>query len=136
MFHSTQIQKLFDMIISNRLGNNSVYIKTNKEIKELIYLLKECELIVPNMSNFIRFILINLYSTHQSNDLFTTQMLFHKHGEIPLYMYLTNILDKSKIDINLYVCGLMENDEDTYQLELYYISYEKTHNSINFVNKF
>jgi hypothetical protein len=62
-------------------------------------------------------------------------MLFHKHGEIPMYTYLTNTLDKSK-DILLYVYGITSEDFETkYKLELYYISYEKKNNLINFTNK-
>ena len=101
----------------------------------LIELLKECEPIVQNMSSFIRFVLINLYSIYEDADLYKAQMLFHKHGEIPMYTYLTNTLDKSKVDIMLYVYGLNYEDlEAKYKLELYYISYEKKNNLINFEN--
>jgi hypothetical protein len=107
--------------------------KENKEIEDLIDLLKECEPLVSNMASFIRFVLINLYSTYEDADLYKAQMLFHKHGEIPMYTYLTNTLDKAKIDILLYVYGLNYGDLETkYKLELYYISYEKKNNLINF----
>jgi len=135
MFNANQIEIIFATIISNRLEKNSIYMKERVEIENLIELLKECESIVANVATFIRFVLINLYSTYEPNDLYKVQMLFHKHGEIPMYTYLTNTLDKSKIDILLYVYGLNYGDlEAKYKLELYYISYEKKNNLINFEN--
>jgi hypothetical protein len=135
LFNASQIDIIFATIISNRLEKNAIYLKENKEIEKLIELLKECEPIVTNVATFIRFVLINLYSTYEPSDLYKVQMLFHKHGEIPMYTYLTNTLDKSKIDILLYVYGLNYGDlEAKYKLELYYISYEKKNNLINFEN--
>lgn len=135
MFNASQIEIIFDTIISNRLEKNAIYLKESDEIDNLIELLKECEPIVTNIATFIRFVLINLYSTYEPSDLYKVQMLFHKHGEIPMYTYLTNTLDKSKIDILLYVYGLNYGDlESKYKLELYYISYEKKNNLINFEN--
>jgi hypothetical protein len=135
MFNASQIEIIFATIITNRLEKNSIYMKEIVEIEKLIELLKECEPIVTNIATFIRFVLINLYSTYEPSDLYKVQMLFHKHGEIPMYTYLTNTLDKSKIDILLYVYGLNYGDlESKYKLELYYISYEKKNNLINFEN--
>jgi hypothetical protein len=135
MFNASQIEIIFATIISNRLEKNAIYIKESVEIESLISILQECEPIVQNMSTFIRFVLINLYSTYEPSDLYKAQMLYHKHGEIPMYTYLTNTLDKSKIDILLYVYGLNYGDlEAKYKLELYYISYEKKNNLINFEN--
>ena len=63
-------------------------------------------------------------------------MLFYKNGEVPMYTYLTNTLHTAKIDTLLYVYGITSDDYLTkYNLELYYISYEKTHNVLNFVNR-
>ncbi len=51
-----------------------------------------------------------------------------------MYTYLTNTLHTAKIDTLLYVYGITADDCLTkYNLELYYISYEKTHNVLNFV---
>ena len=136
MFNSSQIDTIFATIISNRLEKSTIYMKETKEIEDLIDLLKECESLVSNMSSFIRFVLINLYSTYEDADLYKAQMLFYKNGEIPMYTYLTNTLDKSK-DILLYVYGITSEDFETkYKLELYYISYEKKNNLINFTNKY
>jgi len=132
MFNASRIDIIFATIISNRLEKSTIYTKENKEIDDLIDLLKECEPLVSNIASFIRFVLINLYSTYEDADLYKAQMLFHKHGEIPMYTYLTNTLDKPK-DILLYVYGLNYGDLETkYKLELYYISYEKKNNLINF----
>ena len=60
--------------------------------------------------------------------------MFYKNGEIPMYTYLTNTLHTAKIDTLLYVYGITSDDYLTkYNLELYYISYEKTHSVLNFV---
>jgi hypothetical protein len=135
MFNANRIDIIFATIISNRLEKSTIYMKENKEIEDLIDLLKECEPLVSNMASFIRFVLINLYSTYEDADLYKAQMLFYKNGEIPMYTYLTNTLDKSK-DILLYVYGITSEDFETkYKLELYYISYEKKNNLINFMNK-
>lgn len=135
LFNTDQIDTIFDTIISNRLEKKTIYMKECIEIDNLINLLKECEPIATSISNFIRFVLINLYSTYEDKDLYRAQMLFHKHGEIPMYTYLTNTLDKSKIDILLYVYALNAYEQlEKYKLELYYISYEKKNNIINFEN--
>jgi GTP-binding protein EngB required for normal cell division len=135
LFNAHHIDTTFATIISNRLEKKAIYIKECIEIDNLIDLLKECDPIATSISNFIRFVLINLYSTYEDKDLYRAQMLFHKHGEIPMYTYLTNTLDKSKIDILLYVYALNAYEElEKYKLELYYISYEKKNNIINFEN--
>ena len=78
-----------------------------------------------------------MYSTYSETDLYKAQILFYKNGEFPMYTYLTNTLHTAKIDTLLYVYGITADDCLTkYNLELYYISYEKTHNVLNFVNKF
>jgi GTP-binding protein EngB required for normal cell division len=135
LFDACEIEIIFSTITSNRLEKNAIYIKDNEEIELLIELLKECEPFASNMATFMRFILINLYSSYELSYLYKAQMLYHKHGEIPMYTYLTNTLDKSKVDIMLYVSGLNYEDiENKYKLELYYISYEKKNNLINFEN--
>ena len=50
--------------------------------------------------------------------------------------YLSNIIDKSKLDIHLYINGF-ESDisfEKEHQLEMYYILYERKKNYKNFIN--
>jgi GTP-binding protein EngB required for normal cell division len=137
MFNASQIEIIFATIISNRLEKNSIYVKSSEEIQDLIEILKDCEPFATNISTFIRFVLVNLYSTYSETDLYKAQIMFYKNGEIPMYTYLTNTLHTAKIDTLLYVYGITADDCLTkYNLELYYISYEKTHNVLNFVNKF
>jgi len=137
MFNASQIEIIFATIISNRLEKNSIYVKSSEEIQDLIEILKDCEPFATNISTFIRFVLVNLYSTYSESDLYKAQIMFYKNGEIPMYTYLTNTLHTAKIDTLLYVYGITADDCLTkYNLELYYISYEKTHNVLNFVNKF
>jgi hypothetical protein len=64
-------------------------------------------------------------------------MLYKKHGEIPMYQFLTIALSRDSLkDQCLFVYGLTEEyiNSDDVVLELYYIAYEKKHNPINFIN--
>ena len=148
MFNPDHTEIIFSSIMSNELGKHSIYVadeNVDTNIKELIDTLKDCEVFyLPIMSSFIRFILINLYTNNLESDLYKAQMIFYKHGEIPMYTYLTNTLNQNtlkngnvngNVDIDLYVYGLTAEDFNTkYMLELYYISYEKNINVLNFVN--
>ncbi len=76
---------------------------------------------------------------YEDKNLCKKEMFFRKHGEIPMYTYITHMLHLSRainMDINLYVSGLDSIDftADDFILENYYIEYEKKHNKINFAN--
>ena len=109
----------------------------------MIYLLKECEQLDINLSPFIRFVLISKYRLFARNDLYDElckiQMLYRKYGEIPMYQFLTIALSRDSLKCKeqcLFVYGLTEEyiNSDVVALELYYVTYEKKYNPVNFVN--
>ncbi len=144
MFTPIVINVIFNKIISNKCKSKTLIIDDYLEMNKLIPLLKECDELEINISKFMRFVMINSYKNCDGIycDLYKTQMLFKRYGEIPMYSYITNLITSliSKVgydyDFQLYVDGLKENDviSDEYMFEMYYIEYEKKNNAINFVN--
>jgi predicted GTPase len=162
LFEPSTVKNIFDIMI-NKLRENELSINfrteridevsdygliINKEdIISLVNLLKECEQLEINLTPIIRCMLINKYKRclceDMHNSLCKIQMLYRKYGEIPIYQYLTIVLadnsfvkfSESTINNCLYVDGLTEEyiNSDDVALELYYITYEKKHNPINFV---
>jgi predicted GTPase len=140
MFTKNTVSSLFNTINTNSYKEQTLFTNDKCEYIELVILLKDCEAIDINISPFIRFVLINLYNeTYEEKNLCKKEMLFRKHGEIPMYTYITHMLHLSRainMDINLYISGLDSIDltSDDFILENYYIEYEKKHNKINFAN--
>jgi hypothetical protein len=140
MFKKNTISSVFNKINTNCYKEQTLFTNDKCEYIELIILLKDCERLEINISPFIRFVLINLYNeVYEDNNLCQKEMFFRKHGEIPMYTYITHTLHLSRainMDINLYVFGLDSIDftTDDFILENYYIEYEKKNNKINFVN--
>jgi len=144
MFTPIVINDIFNKIISNRCKSKTLIIDDYVEMNKLIPLLKECDELEIHISKFMRFAMINSYKNCDGIycDLYKTQMLFKRYGEIPMHSYITNLITSliSKVgydyDFQLYVNGLTENDliSDEYMFEMYYIEYEKKNNSNNFVN--
>jgi predicted GTPase len=137
MFTQKEVKTIFELIIANKWEKETIYVETYRtEYKNLINMIKKCETLEFNISPFIRFMLINLYNSTTKKELFKIHMLYRKFGEIPMYQYLTSILNNANIGINLFTYGLTEDDlkSDDFMLETYYISYEKKYNPINFVN--
>jgi GTP-binding protein EngB required for normal cell division len=162
LFEPSTVKNIFDIMI-NKLQENELPINfrtehidelsdygliINKEdIISLVNLLKECEQLEINLTPIVRCMLINKYKIclceDMHNSLCKIQMLYRKYGEIPIYQYLTIVLadnsfvkfSESTINNCLYVNGLTEEyiNSDDVALELYYITYEKKHNPINFV---
>lgn len=139
MFNKKEVSTILEMIILNKLGkqtivaNNKISIINNVTVD----IFKECELLKVDISRFMRFMLINIYNIYMpcdADELYKKQMIFQKYGEIPMSAYLSNIIDKSNLDIDLYINGIDADFETTHELEMYYILYEKDKNSINFVN--
>ena len=140
MFKKNTISSVFNKINTNCYKEQTLFTNDKCEYIELVILLKDCEAIDINISPFIRFVLINLYNeAYEEKNLCKKEMLFRKHGEIPMYTYITHMLHLSRainMDINLYISGLDSIDltSDDFILENYYIEYEKKHNKINFAN--
>ena len=140
MFTQNIISSIFKTINTNSYKEQTLITNDKCEYIELVVLLKECEEIDINISPFIRFVLINLYNeSYEEKNLYKKEMLFRKHGEIPMYTYITHMLHlvrEINMDIDLYVSGMdvIDFTSDDFILENYYIDYEKRKNKINFVN--
>ena len=140
MFNSENVMKIFQTIMTSGYGKQTIRgeIATLEEdnIKLLIGLFKECESLQINISQFIRFVLINLYEAYTANNLYKKYMLFKKHGEIPMCMYLSSVVQNKSVDEEVFITGLTQSyvSSSANALELYYISYEKQNNALNFVN--
>lgn len=143
MFTPTAISIILNKIIANRCKSKTLIIDDYVELNKLITLLKDCDALEINISKFMRFVMINSYTNCDGIycDLYKTQMLFKKYGEIPMYSYITNLITSliSKVgydyDFQLYVDGLSSNDfiSAEYMFEMYYIQYEQKNNPQNFV---
>lgn len=140
MFNAINVHNMLVIIVANSSGKYTIKINTEDQsttynIRQLIKVLKQCDEIGVNISEFLRFIMINLYTQYDSDTLFKKLMLFQKYQEIPMYTYLQNLLQNLNVDINIIINGLKSDDlkSDNHALELYYISYEQK-TQVNFVN--
>jgi predicted GTPase len=140
IFSKSKVTSLFNRINSNNYKEQTLFTNDKCEYIELLVLLKDCEELKINISSFIRFVLINLYNdTFEEKNLCKKELIFKKHGEIPVHAYLTHKLNLTwamNMDINMYINGIDSIDftSDDFILENYYIEYEKKNNSANFIN--
>jgi hypothetical protein len=105
-------------------------------IELFIRMLDECKELDVNISELLRFVFICLYKNYDESELIKIKMLFTKHGEIPLNMYINQLNTSHKAAFyyySYYVTGLKETDFDNYKLEMYYLKHEKKYNPINFI---
>ena len=77
-------------------------------------------------------------NNHLYDDLYKLQMFYKKFSEIPMGQFLTVALSgglSSLRDQCLFIYGLTEEyiNSDDLSLELYYITYEKKYNPVNFI---
>jgi len=140
MFNNENVLKIFQTIMISGYGKQTIRSESTTleedNIKLLVGLFKECELLQINISRFIRFVLTNLYEAYPVNNLYKKYMLFKKHREIPMCMYLSTFLQNKSADEDVFITGLTPAymSSSANALELYYISYEKENNALNFVD--
>lgn len=140
IFSKSKVTSLFNMITSNNYKEQTLFTNDKCEYRELIVLLKDCEELEINISPFTRFVLINLYNdTFEEKNLCKKELLFKKHGEIPMHAYVTHKLHLTwamSMDIHMYINGMDSIDftSNDFILENYYIEYEKKKNRANFIN--
>ena len=140
IFSKSKVTSLFNMITSNNYKEQTLFTNDKCEYRELLVLLKDCEELEINISPFMRFVLINLYNdTFEEKNLCKKELLFKKHGEIPMHAYVTHKLHLTwamNMDIHMYINGMDSIDftSNDFILEYYYIEYEKKNNSANFIN--
>ena len=141
-FTKPNIEYLIDVILTNCNHNNTIYAicdnNTDKHntIETFINLLDECKEFDVNISRLLRFVFICLYKNYDEAKLIKVKMLFTKHGEIPLNMYINQINTSNDAGFyyySYYVDGLKETDFDSFKLEMYYLSHEKKYNPVNFI---
>ena len=140
IFSKSKVTTLFNMINSNNYKEQTLFTNDKCEYIELLVLLKDCEELEINISPFIRFVLINLYNdTFEEKNLGKKELIFKKHGEIPMHAYVTHKLHLTcamNMDIHMYINGMDSIDftSNDFILENYYIEYEKKNNRANFIN--
>ena len=140
-FTKSNVEYLIDVILTNSNHNKTIHAiyddNANKHaIDTFINLLDECKELDVNISRLLRFVFICLYKYYDETKLIKIKMLFTKHGEIPLNMYINQYItnnDAGCYYYSYYLDGLKETDYDTFKLEMYYLSYEKKYNPINFI---
>lgn len=148
LFEPLIVKNIFDIIINNlrqlyQIKFEEDDAELNKTyIKELLNLLRSCEILEINLSPFIRCVLTSKYmlfaNNHLYDDLYKLQMFYKKFSEIPMGQFLTVALSgglSSLTDQCLFIYGLTEEyiNSDDLSLELYYIIYEKKYNPVNFI---
>jgi len=137
MFTKFHIESLFNKIVTNILEENTITIhKNTDETDRLIQILDQCSKAGANLSNLLRFLIINQLNVDRDNELYKKEMLYKKYGELPICSYISQISQTLKIrpHIQTIINGLEPCDYETYKLDLYYLKYEKECNNINFVN--
>ncbi len=139
MFTLSAVESIFNTIIKNTYQKSTLFTNDICEYIELVSLFQDCESLNINISHFMRFVLINSYYEISLQEcLYKRQMIFKRHGEIPMYTFITNMLVRNSViddfSMNIFVCGMTQEDYDCdeFVLENYYIQYEKSHNSSNF----
>ncbi len=142
MFTKDTIEQLFKNIMSNVRAENTIafYKGTDNKgadehyITELIQLLEQCSKKDVILSEFLRFLIINQLN-FVGGDLYIKELLYAKYGELPIRSYIC-MKFKPMPTIQQIIQGLKLEDfhNSNNELDLYYLNYEKEHNSINFTN--
>ena len=152
MFTKDTIEHLFKNIMSNVRAENTIGFYKGTDYKgtdykgtdckgtdehyitELIQLLDQCSKKDVILSEFLRFLIINQLN-FVGGDLYIKGLLYEKYGELPIRSYICMTF-KPMPTIQQIIQGLKAEDfhNSNNELDLYYLNYEKEHNSINFTN--
>ena len=127
------------------LNKNLCYKINNKDIHNmLVHLIDLTTISNTNnkiiISQFMRVLLISKYQTSTIKHLhWNAMMLFKKHSELVMSSYLDKYINKdgASTDNMMYIIGIdpnFENSDDSI-LEMFYIDYELTNHTHNFINK-
>jgi GTP-binding protein EngB required for normal cell division len=135
-FELNTIVQLINEIIKNIHQENTIDF-TNLNSEELIALANDFIGLNIVISQLLRFLLINqIYSLKFSDDMLMEKlMIYQKYGEIPLRNYIEHHIDSKQINLKSYIKGLNENilSSPAYELDLFYLNYEKSNSTINFI---
>ena len=136
MFDKETIEPLFINIVSNFRKENAVSFLKNDNVQQLIQILDDCINIGVNLSELLRFLILNsLSSLITDHELFVKGMIYKKYGELLISNFISN-KQGSELSIEWIIRGLKNEDlkGPNNKLDLYYLNYEKQQNSINFRN--
>jgi hypothetical protein len=135
MFEKTTIEIMFSKIVSNIRENKSITFEKCCIVDELIEFLDKCCDIDVNLSELLRFLIMNqLHCINNNNSLFIKKMLYRRYGEIIISEYILREFDSSS-SFDKFVKGLTREDLNSkeHKLDMYYLEYERQHNEYNFM---
>ena len=143
VFDKTTIEILFSKIVSNIRENKSITFEKcciDKKccIDDLIEVLDKCSEKGVNLSEMLRFLIMNqLQCINNNNSLFIKKMLYRRYGEIIISEYILREFDNivSSTPFDKFVKGLTKEDLNSkeHKLDMYYLDYERQHNEYNFI---
>ena len=138
-FDKTTVEIIFSKIVANIRENKSITFE-DSSIDDLIEALDKCCEIYVNLSEFLRFLIMNqLHCINNNNSLFIKKMLYRRYGEIIISEYILREFDNivSSTPFDKFVKGLTAEDlnSNEHKLDMYYLDYEREHNEYNFMYK-
>jgi hypothetical protein len=139
-FDKTTVEIIFSKITSNIRENKSIGFEENSnQIDDLIEALDKCNEIDVDLSELLRFLIMNqLNYINNNNSLFIKKMLYRRYGEIIISEYILRELNISSAStpFDKFVKGLTAEDLNSKEhiLDMYYLNYEKEQNPYNFMN--
>jgi len=139
VFDKPNIETIFNKIITNVRGKKTViFTLQDSNIHELLNLLDQCNKKGVELSEILRFLIINQMNCVDKDLIFIKKMLYRKYGEIIISEYILCEFGNTMIPTNLnsFIRGLRieELNSSDNKLDMYYLNYEKQHNNINFIN--
>jgi GTP-binding protein EngB required for normal cell division len=138
MFDKTTIETMFSKIVLNIRENKSIGFEEDcNRIVDLIEVLDKCSEIDVNLSELLRFLIMNqLHCINNNNSLFIKKMLYRRYGEIIINEYILREFNSSaSAPFDKFVKGLTSEDLNSkeHKLDMYYLNYERQHNEYNFM---
>ena len=137
-FNKETIELFIQTIMTNIRSENTILFSEKDTITDFTRILDKCSQEGSDLSEFLRFMVINQlnYLDRDSDcDIYVKGLLYEKYGELPIRSYISN---KFKVmpSIQQIIRGIKPEDfiNSSYELDLYYLNYEKNKNSINFTN--
>jgi len=137
-FNKETIELFIETIMKNIRSENTILFSEKDTITDFTRILDKCSQEGSDLSEFLRFMVINQlnYLDRDSDcDIYVKGLLYEKYGELPIRSYISH---KFKVmpSIQQIIRGIKPEDfiNSSYELDLYYLNYEKNKNSINFTN--
>ncbi|NBQ18043.1 hypothetical protein EBU24_07045, partial [bacterium] len=111
MFDKETIEPLFINIVSNFRKENAVSFSKNDNVEQLIQILDDCSNIGVNLSELMRFLIINRLSSLiiTEHELFVKELLYKKYGELLISNFISNKRG-SDLSIDWIIRGLKNED--------------------------